>query len=103
ALADEGVAGDLAAASDRRALLDFDEGADLGLVADLAAVEIDEARQLDVLPEFHVGSDAVVGVVHVGSVNGACVAGGRSQPAPLPEVTACGGGAESFVAGQTRR
>ena len=42
ALADEAVRRDLAARADRRALLDLDEGADLGLVADAAAVEIDQ-------------------------------------------------------------
>ena len=57
AFADERVARDLAAAADRRVLLDLDERADLRLVADLAAVEVDELRQPDVLPELDVGRD----------------------------------------------
>ena len=35
--------------ADRGVLLDLDERADLGLVADLAAVQVDELRELDVL------------------------------------------------------
>ena len=45
ALADERVARDLAAPADRRVLLNLDERADLGLVADRAAVEVDELRR----------------------------------------------------------
>src|SRR6516162_3945259 len=53
-LAHEGVARDLAALADRRVFLDFDERPDLCLVAYLATVEIDELRQLHVLPQLHV-------------------------------------------------
>ena len=49
AFADEGVALDLAVLADGGVFLDFDEGADLGAVADGAAVEVDEVVQLDVL------------------------------------------------------
>ena len=41
-------------------LLDLDKGADLGVVADLAAVQVDELRQLDVLAQLDVGGDAQV-------------------------------------------
>src|SRR2546425_2811162 len=57
ALADEGVARHLAAAADAGALLDLDEGPDLGAVADLAAVEVDELVEDDVLAELDVGCD----------------------------------------------
>src|SRR5687768_6281637 len=57
ALADEGVAGDFAARADARALLDFDERADPRLVADLAAVEVDEVVDRHVAAEPHVVRD----------------------------------------------
>ena len=60
AFADEGVAGDLAPPANAGILLNLDEGADLGFVADLAAIEIDELRKLDVFPELHVGRNAHV-------------------------------------------
>ena len=43
---------------DFRVLLDLDECADLGFVADLAAVQIDELRQLDVFAQLDVGRNA---------------------------------------------
>ena len=52
--ADEGVAGDLAVPADGGVFLDFHEGADLGVVADGAAVEVDEFREPDILPELDV-------------------------------------------------
>src|SRR5208282_3638884 len=55
--ADETVAGDFAAAADLRRLLDLDEGANAGLVTDLASVEVDERRQPHVLAEFYIISD----------------------------------------------
>src|SRR3954468_6894473 len=58
ALADEGVARNLAARAHRGALLDLDEGADARLVADAAAVEVDEGVNLNVAPEFNVRRDA---------------------------------------------
>ena len=60
AFADEGVAGNLAALADGGILLDFDECADLGFVADLAAVKIDELRELNVFPQLHAGRDAEI-------------------------------------------
>ena len=41
----------------RRVLLDLDKCADLCVVADLATVEIDELRQLNIFAELDVGSD----------------------------------------------
>src|SRR5881227_1981867 len=58
ALADEGVARNLAARAYARALLDFDEGADARLVADAAAVEVDEAVDSNVAAQDNVRSDA---------------------------------------------
>src|SRR6267143_761260 len=58
--ADEGVAGNLAVLAEPGILLDFDEGADLGVVADFTAVEVDELRQDDPFAQLDVGSDADV-------------------------------------------
>src|SRR5205085_1647086 len=58
ALADEGVARNLAARTHAHALLDFDEGADARLVADAAAVEVDEAVDSNVAAQDNVRSDA---------------------------------------------
>ena len=63
ALTDEGVTRDLTVLTDLRVLLNLHERADLGVVAHLAAVEIDEFPQLDALAQPHVGSDALI-VVH---------------------------------------
>ena len=52
ALADEAVTRYLAAFPDAHVLLDLDEGADLCLVTDLAAVEIDEFRKPHVSPSL---------------------------------------------------
>jgi len=49
ALADEGVALDLAVPADGGVFLDFDEGAYLGAVADGAAVKVDEFVELDIV------------------------------------------------------
>ena len=49
ARADERVAGNLAAPADARAALDFDEGADARLVADLAAIKVDEGEDFPVV------------------------------------------------------
>src|SRR5262249_32052257 len=51
ALADEAVARDLAAPANDRVLLDLDEGPDLRLVPDAAAVEVDEVGEGDVVAE----------------------------------------------------
>ena len=50
AFTDEGVARNLAPPADLCILLDLDERSDLRFVADLAAVQVDELRELDVLP-----------------------------------------------------
>ena len=57
AFADEGVAGDLHAPPNFRALLNLDERADAALVADLASVEIDEIVDPDVSTQLHVVRD----------------------------------------------
>ena len=54
AFADEGVALDLAVFADGGVFLYFDEGADLGIVADGAAVEVDEVVELDVFAKDNV-------------------------------------------------
>jgi hypothetical protein len=43
------VAGNLAAPADSGVLLDFNEGADLGLVTYFTSVQVDELGELDVL------------------------------------------------------
>ena len=55
-LAHEGMRRDLAPRSHRRTLLDLNEGADPDVIADPAAVEIDERRMMDlhVAPECDV-------------------------------------------------
>jgi hypothetical protein len=50
ALANKGVRGDLAIPSDEGVLLDLDERSDPAVVADRAAVEIDEGKNFDVFP-----------------------------------------------------
>src|SRR5262245_62098596 len=74
ALADEGVARNLASPAHPRIFLDFDERPDLGFVADLAAVQVDERRELNAGPELDVRRDTAVVVQH----------------APFPEMTAAG-------------
>jgi hypothetical protein len=68
------VALDLAVPTDDDVLLDLHEGANLGVVSDPAAVEIDEIVELHVLAEFNVGgyfsvhgdiSDPLAGVFDV--------------------------------------
>jgi hypothetical protein len=54
------VAGDLAALSDVGILLDLDESPDFCLVADFAAVQVDELGKFYVLPKLYIGSDADV-------------------------------------------
>src|SRR5438309_4489262 len=77
AFTDEGVARNLAPPADLRILLDLDERSDLRFVADLAAVQVDELRELDVLPQLDVGRNAERFV-------------GPHQQAPFPEMTAAG-------------
>jgi len=51
---------DLAPAADLGAFLDFNKGAHLRLITDLATVKVDEAEDPDPLPEFDVGRDLLV-------------------------------------------
>src|SRR5215471_8935086 len=55
--ANKRVRRDLAEAPDAGVLLNFDEGADLRAVADLAAVEIDEVMNDYLAPQLNVGRD----------------------------------------------
>jgi len=55
-LTDERVARDLAAAAHLGVLLDLHERSDLGLVADVAAIQIDELPEHDVLPSLTSGA-----------------------------------------------
>ena len=64
AFADEGVRRNLAAATDDRVLLNLDEGADLRVVADPAAVEIDERR----VEDRHAGSKDDIGGYRHGDI-----------------------------------
>lgn len=63
AVADEGVTLDLAVRAHDGSPLDLDEGADAGIVADSAAVEVRERMDDDVLAEFHVVDQAMWRVV----------------------------------------
>src|SRR5690242_10345233 len=60
ALADERVGRDLHPAADANAFLNFDECADARFVTNLAAVEVDEVKDLDVAPQLDVGGDRLV-------------------------------------------
>src|SRR4029077_17051027 len=53
-------AGDFAVAADPGVLLDLDKRADLGVIANFAAVQVDELREFDVLAQLDVGSNANV-------------------------------------------
>lgn len=65
ALADKSVAGDFAAGADDRVFLNLDKRPDPTLVADRAAVEINEAVDRDVFSQPHVGCDPeTVGRIH---------------------------------------
>jgi hypothetical protein len=59
-LAEEAVALDLAVFADGAPFLDLDEGADLGVVPDPAAVEVDEVGEKDVGTEDDAGGDFLV-------------------------------------------
>ena len=52
AFANEGVTGDFATLADRCVFLDFDKCADLGLVADFAAVNVDKPENFTSFPSF---------------------------------------------------
>ena len=57
ALANEAMRRDLAAAPDNGAALNFDEGADLGVVADATVVEIHEIEPTYVLTDTHISDN----------------------------------------------
>ena len=56
----EGVAGDFAALPNFGVLLNFNKGADLGLIAHFASVQVDELRKPDALSQLYVWRNAVV-------------------------------------------
>ena len=60
AFADERVAGNLALTAHRSVLLNFHERSDFGVVADFAAVQIDEFGKLHTLAELYVRGNAAV-------------------------------------------
>ena len=62
AFADERMTRDFAALADRRVFLDLDKGADLGFIADFAAVKIDELGELHIFPKLHIRRDAYMRV-----------------------------------------
>jgi hypothetical protein len=62
ALANKGVARDFAPLADRCVFLDLNEGADLGLIANLASVEVDELGQSYILTKLYVRCDAYIRV-----------------------------------------
>src|ERR1700722_13510386 len=68
ALAHKSVAGNFAALADTGIFLDLDKSANLGFVADLASVEIDELGQLHIPPQLHVRRDAYM------RIDGQCIA-----------------------------
>jgi hypothetical protein len=51
------MAGDFAVFADRCIFLDFNEGADLGIVTNGAAVEVDEVVNLDTFAKFYIWCD----------------------------------------------
>src|SRR5690348_15354130 len=53
------MTGDFAATSHARVFLNFHEGANLGLVADFAAIEVDEFREFDTFAELDIRRDAL--------------------------------------------
>jgi hypothetical protein len=56
------MARDLAAVADFGAFLDLHEGPDLDVIADLAAVEIDESKKTDALAQPDVRGDLLIGL-----------------------------------------
>jgi hypothetical protein len=56
AFTDKGMAGNLAVFTDFGAFLYFHKCADLGVVADVTTIEIDEVIDFDIFAEFDVGS-----------------------------------------------
>jgi hypothetical protein len=59
-LADKSMAGDLAPFADACILLNLDERADLALIANLTAIQIDEFREFHAFAHLHVGCNADV-------------------------------------------
>ncbi len=62
------MGGNFATRTDLNALLDLHEGADLGFIADFAAVEIDEAKNTHALADFDIGGDLLVSGPRLGSL-----------------------------------
>ena len=60
ALADEGVAANLAMASNLRSLLNFYEGANLCPIADFAAVKVYEGENLHIAAKLNISRNALV-------------------------------------------
>src|SRR6185436_7698089 len=60
AFTDEGVAGNFAATTDLRVLLDFNERSDFGFVTDFATVQIDESENAHAPAEFNVRGDQLM-------------------------------------------
>jgi hypothetical protein len=67
ALTNECVTGYLAAFSNDRVFLDLDERPNLGLVADLTTIKIDELGQSNIAANADILSDAVIGVHRLAS------------------------------------
>jgi hypothetical protein len=57
--ANEGVTGNLATFSDGRVFLDLDERTNLGFVADLASVQVDELRQPHISAQLNIVGNTV--------------------------------------------
>jgi hypothetical protein len=57
AFTNEGAARYFTVASDPRALLNLDERADAGVVADLTTIQVDEVVDGDIAPRFNVRRD----------------------------------------------
>src|ERR1700742_207857 len=69
ALADKGMAGDLAAPPNPGVLLNLHEGADFAFVAHLTTIKVDEFGQPDVGAELYIVSNAVEWVHRPGEVS----------------------------------
>jgi hypothetical protein len=63
--ANESVAGDLAAIPHSRPLLNFNESANLYLVADFATIQIGEPENLNPSPQLNVSGNALERMTHV--------------------------------------
>src|SRR5690349_3085973 len=88
------MARNLATPADACVLLNFHKGANLRLVPDLAAVEVDERRKLDILPQLHIWGNAEI-LVHESRW--------RCQQAPFPAITAPGVASRIFTSFQSEQ